>query len=352
MRGLLSPSRINTESKSNSPAQLLDVSHEEELFAFSPFEFDKQEEVPDAAYRAYSTLNARGNVSSIVPTESTPLHLQPGASTNVLPFSTPGCFAPIRRSIDSPIVDGTFQKLLVPVPQQMTSDATNMMHHSALPASHLRLDNEIELPQFARTFSGIVQDNEPPSDFQEHGACMSHNYQKSRGGDDSFNVYATPGPTFSCSLPVYFDSPTEDPSLSDPLQPESYELDLNAIDFRWRPFLRSNGQESDTNRHSLSPSSPLGYTVPNRVGDQNGWDARFAVDQGECGASSEELPSLTEDVEIAYLNDVGATLPSNVNTSTINNLIRPWSLPINDVPQQVRPAFALAPDIFLSPHRD
>lgn len=348
LRGLLSPSRINTEPKSNSAAQQLGISHEEELFAFSPFEFDKKEQVLDAAYRADSTLNAQGNASSIVPTLSPQ---QPDASTTVLPFSTPGCFAPVRRSTESSTAGATFQKPMVPVPQQLTSHATYMMHPPVLPVSHLRPDNEIELPQFTRAFSAIVQDNEPPSDFEEHGACISHQHQVFRGGDENLNVYATPGPTFPCSLPVYFDSPTEDPSLSDPLKPESYGLDLNAIDFRWRPFLRSNTQESDMNRTSVSPSSPLGYAVPNPVGDQNGWGARFTVDQGEYGASNKEPPSLAEDVEIAYLNDIGAILPSNMKTSTINSLIRPWPSPINDV-QQVRPAFANAPGIFLSPLRD
>lgn len=333
MRGLLSPSRINTESKSSSPtAHLEGVPHEEELFAFSPFEFDKQENVPGAAYHADSTLNAQGNVSSIVP-EHILSYLQPEASTNALPFSTPGRFAPVRRSIECSIVHG---KPLVPVPQQVTSNATNMMHPPALPASHLRLGDEIELPQFTRAFSGFGQDNEPSSDFQELGACMSH--QVFRGGNDCFNVFVTPGPTLSSSLPVYFDSPTEDPSLSDPLQPESYGLDTNAIDFRWRLFLRSNVEESDTNRHSTLPSSPFGYAVPNQVGDQNGWGARFAVDQEEYAASSEEFPSLTEDGEIAYLDDVGPIQPNNMNTSTF---IRSWSSPIDDVLQQVRLALSL-----------
>ncbi|KAH0827479.1 hypothetical protein J3R83DRAFT_4174 [Lanmaoa asiatica] len=339
LRGLLSPSRINSP-----PAQLLGVSHEEELFAFSPFDFDKQEEVPDAAYRADSISNVQEHVSSIVPTEPTLSHLHPEASTNVLPFSTPGSFAPARRSIESPIVHVTFKRPLVQVPQQVTSHATNTMHPVAMPVSHLRPD---ELPQCSRAFSNLVQDTESPSDFQDHGACISHNYQDFRGGDDNLNVYATPAPTFTCSLPVYFDSPTEDPSLSDPLQPESYELDLNSIDFRWRPFLRSNAQESDTNKHSVSRSSPR-YAVPNQVGDQSGCNACFRVDQGEHGASSEELG---EDVEIAYLDGVGAIPPSNMNTSPISNLIRPWPSLINDA-QHVRPAFALAPGVFLSPLRD
>jgi len=54
----------------------------------------------------------------------------------------------------------------------------------------------------------------------------------------SMNIFSTPGPTFVTHRPMYFDSPTEDPSQPDTLEPESYGLDLNALDFQWRPFLR------------------------------------------------------------------------------------------------------------------
>ena len=335
--------------------ELLGASLEEKLFAFSPSESDKHEKARDAAYRPDSTLNVQGHVSSAIPTEPTLSHLHLEASTNPLPFSTPGCFAPVRRSMECSTVDGTFHEPLVPVPQQVTSHATNMMHPPALPMSHLRLDDVNERSPFTQTLPNLVHENDLPSDLQEHGAYINHHDQVFRGGHDNMNVYVTPGPTFACSRPVYFDSPTEDPSLSDPLQPESYELDLNAIDFRWRPFLRSNAPENDSNRHSVSPSSPLGYAVPNRMGDQSGWNPRFPVDQGEYGASSEELPPLAEDVDIAYLDDVGAVLPSDAYTtatklSTINNTIGPWSSPINDV-QETWPAFA-PPGVFLSPLRD
>jgi hypothetical protein len=350
LRGLLSPSRINTDSKSNTPVELLGASLEEKLFAFSPSEHDKQEETYDAAYRPDSTLNVQGHVSSAIPTEPTLSHLE--TPTNPLPFSTPGCFAPVRRATESSIVDGTFRKPAVPVPQQVTSHATDMMYPPALPVSHLRLDDVNDRSPFTHALQSLVHENELPSDLQEHGACIDHHDQVFRGGHDNLNVYVTPGPTFACSRPVYFDSPTEDPSLSDPLQPESYELDLNAIDFRWRPFLRSNAPENDSNSHSVSPSSPLGYAVPNRVGDQSGWNPRFSVDLGEY---SEELPPLAEDVDIAYPDDVGAILPSDANPtttklSTINNTIGPWSSQINDV-QETRPAFARR-GVFLSPLRD
>ncbi|KAN0090855.1 hypothetical protein V8E55_004421, partial [Tylopilus felleus] len=332
LRGLLSPSRINTEliCKSNSPSMtLLGASREEEVkvFAFSPF--DKEEEAPDAAYRADSTLNVRGPVPSVVSTGPSLSHPQFEISTtDPLPFSTPGCFAPARRS-QSSIVDAKLQKRLIPEPQQMAS----MMDLPASPPSHLRRDDVIGQPRITQVSSNLVQDNGPPSDLQEHGANMNRRYQ----GFPGSNVYVTPGPTIACSRPVYFDSPTEDPSLSDPLQPESYELNLEAIDFRWRPFLRSNAPESNMNRHTVSPSSPPGHAVPNpdMVGDQSGWNARFAVDRAEHGTSNEDLPILSEDVDIAYLDDMGAVRPSNVNTtksSTISNAIGPWSSPINDVP--------------------
>ena len=322
--------------------ELLDISHEEEIFAFSPFETDKREEGPDAAYRANNALSVEG-LSSVIHTEQILSNSQFGAPANTLPFSTPGYFASVRKSI----ANGISQK-----PQQVTPHATSMMHPPALPPPHLRLDDVIERPQIAGAFSNLVQYDDPPSDFQKHDVYNNHISQVPGGGDDSLNVYATPGPIFVCSRPVYFDSPTEDPSLSDPPHPESYDLDLNAIDFRWRPFLRSNLQERDTNRQSASSSSPLGYAVPNPAGDQRGWDARFAVDQGEYGASSEELPSLAEDVEVAYLGDAGAIQPSNVNTtklSIITNPIEHWSSLINDV---LSPVSAVASDVLLSPLRD
>ena len=325
MRGLLSPSRDDTKSKSNTPPVVFPgVPHEEELFAFSPFELDKPANGPNALYCTNAALNIE-RVASVIPTEPILSNLQPETPANAPPFSTPGCFASVRRSI----ADGMFQKALVP--QQVTSRAANMMLPQALPPSHLCLDDEIEGPQTASRFSHLVPSDNPPSDFQEH-EYINHVSQVPGGNDDSLNVYATPGPTFTCSRPVYFDSPTEDPSLSDPLHPESYELDLNAINFRWRPFLRSNLQEWDLDRHSILPISPLRHAIPNLAGDQNGQDTRFVVDHAKYGASSEDLPSLEEDTEVTYLVD--AMQPSNVNATRLSTIGRGSSL-INDVPPRM-----------------
>lgn len=319
------------------------LSHEEQLFAFSPFETDKQEQVLDTAYRVDSAWSVQG-ASSVVLTERIRSNSQLGAPANTLPFSTPGCFASAHRSI----ADGKFQTPLVP--NQVTSHAASMMHPPALPPQHLRLDDAITRPQIASTFSNLVQHNDPPSDFQQHDAYNDHISQVIGGGDDRPNVYATPGPTFACSRPVYFDSPTEDPSLSDPLHPESYEVDLNTIDFRWRPFLRSNLQEKETNNRSATSSSPLGYAVPNQAGNHNRLDARFAVGQAGYGTSRKELPSLAKNMDIPYFGDTGAIQPSNANTTTLSAITKPIgpSL-INDV---LSPVSVLASDVSVSPLQD
>ncbi|KAG5638641.1 hypothetical protein H0H81_011360 [Sphagnurus paluster] len=55
-------------------------------------------------------------------------------------------------------------------------------------------------------------------------------------------IFATPGPGYCAPRPIYFDSPTEDPSDSDPLQP-GYEIDVSELDFRWEPFIRKGPTE-------------------------------------------------------------------------------------------------------------
>lgn len=74
------------------------------------------------------------------------------------------------------------------------------------------------------------------------------------------NLFTTPGPRFHIALPrpVYFDSPTEDPSDSDPLEPlEGYEI--NDLDFRWEPFIRDDtiGKGEERSRANPGKNSDL-----------------------------------------------------------------------------------------------
>ncbi|KAG6837703.1 hypothetical protein H0H93_003505 [Arthromyces matolae] len=54
---------------------------------------------------------------------------------------------------------------------------------------------------------------------------------------DSHN-FAMPDSGFSAPQPLYFDSPTEDPSSEPDYQDPGYAIDLDTIDFRWAPFNR------------------------------------------------------------------------------------------------------------------
>lgn len=95
--------------------------------------------------------------------------------------------------------------------------------------------------------------------------------------DVSQDAQSTPGPAYYCCRP-YFDFTTEDDLSCNATEDSSFVFDINAIDFRWEPFLRSkvsNGhpahqRESDSSQpmslHSpvsgALPSSALGFCSP------------------------------------------------------------------------------------------
>ncbi|KAJ8696193.1 hypothetical protein PTI98_006078 [Pleurotus ostreatus] len=59
------------------------------------------------------------------------------------------------------------------------------------------------------------------------------------------SLFATPGPGYRTARPVYFDSPAEDPSNSDPLDESEYQVDWGEIGFQWKPFMRGHNGEED-----------------------------------------------------------------------------------------------------------
>ncbi|KAF8210262.1 hypothetical protein K438DRAFT_146658 [Mycena galopus ATCC 62051] len=70
------------------------------------------------------------------------------------------------------------------------------------------------------------------------------------------DLYSTPGPGYRTVPPVYFDSPTEDPSDSDPMMEPAYELD--SLDFRWAPFIQKgdNGNQNRDGDVAPAPQTP------------------------------------------------------------------------------------------------
>ncbi|KAJ8514454.1 hypothetical protein ONZ45_g8021 [Pleurotus djamor] len=74
------------------------------------------------------------------------------------------------------------------------------------------------------------------------------------------SLYTKPGPGYYASHSVYFDSPAEDPRLSDPLDPEDYTVDWGDLDFRWKPFLRGYSGAiygEDADKHISVRLSPI-----------------------------------------------------------------------------------------------
>lgn len=69
------------------------------------------------------------------------------------------------------------------------------------------------------------------------------------------DLFSTPGPGYPAAPQVYFDSPTEDPSYSDPLEPR-YELD--SLDFRWEPFIQQGDNQDDAAPATQSPHVAAG----------------------------------------------------------------------------------------------
>ncbi|KAF9478609.1 hypothetical protein BDN70DRAFT_994055 [Pholiota conissans] len=54
------------------------------------------------------------------------------------------------------------------------------------------------------------------------------------------NIFTKPGPAYCASLPIHFDSPTEDPLSSNPSSSPGYPVSYGEIDFQWQPFDRGN----------------------------------------------------------------------------------------------------------------
>ncbi|PBK74403.1 hypothetical protein ARMSODRAFT_1001274 [Armillaria solidipes] len=77
------------------------------------------------------------------------------------------------------------------------------------------------------------------------------------------NIFSTPGPGYLVSRPVYFDSPAESSSSSDPALEIKYDIECAELDFQWKPYDRSRTSEpqtvcvpSDSSADHLSDDGP------------------------------------------------------------------------------------------------
>ncbi|KAG1816132.1 uncharacterized protein BJ212DRAFT_212771 [Suillus subaureus] len=246
LRELLPPSLAHEDMiearTRNEPRPYSEEVRTNRMFAFSPFDTDVQEN-NDAAHGASRPPSADPALCDVgllpcgrttVNAVSQTFHLEEG-TLGFRPFSTPGSFAALQHTVTSNATPNLAcppesQKTLAHVKPPLLSHDASVNHANFTSSPVFRptiTEPETYLSSFHRgspVASNDLGSHLPTPDFQENELMM--------------NIFSTPGPAFTVSRPVYFDSPTEDPSLSDPLEPESYELDLDALDFRWQPFLR------------------------------------------------------------------------------------------------------------------
>lgn len=317
------------------------------------------------------------------------------------PFSKPGPLAPKQTysfastaTVDT-VLDRPKQLLSPPRLSHPNTAAASSPH--AVPLSHLTIASPLSHYSMLHSDSDLLPDDAPV-----HNICgQSLNSVANAHVSNTHDLWSTPGPAhhaiiaakglaqplFSaiaslsavdCKAPqrttpfkMYFDSPMEDPCMSDPLEEDDYVLaldyDIEALGFKWEKFERGGGSgrtqpDSDDQYHaaasdeiifpyfnSQSPHTPSRVPVPAST-------ARFSSlpsssPPGLPIAGSDDEPSNVRDTDDLPEED-SWILPSRVGPYSYK--ITPGSLaegcPTTTPPMQGR-SFAPAPGIFISPLR-
>ncbi|KAG1751512.1 uncharacterized protein EDB91DRAFT_611079 [Suillus paluster] len=247
LRELLPPFAIHEDemaarTRNDSPRPCSQEASTDRMFAFLPFDADAPEN-DDTSHQKSRLPSADCTFcdDGLLPCEPTTVNAEIHAfhfgedTPGFRPFSTPGSLAVLQYSGVSnapPILDrlSELKQISAHINTPLLSSDASVNHAKFTSPSVIRRttpESETFLSSLRRrssiAFSALAP-NTLTSDLQENELTM--------------NIFSTPGPAFTVSRPVYFDSPTEDPSLSDPLEPESYELDLDGLDFHWQPFFR------------------------------------------------------------------------------------------------------------------
>ncbi|KAJ7725833.1 hypothetical protein DFH07DRAFT_1002111 [Mycena maculata] len=207
---------------STQPTQMPCPRSAEPAFIYRP-------SLPEASFGAIAPFSMPGPgsvVSCSVVSDSLPsIHLP---EPSPVQFSPP--FAPLPQ-VHPP----------VPSPVQLIPSFTPLpqVHHPGHP-----YPNAHSAPSFVPQWHSTPAATKYTPKTAEEPPLLQENYTDHRPASDPppipnayLDVFSTPGPGYQ---PVYFDSPTEDPSdsdpQSDPLQ-RGYELD--SLDFKWKPFFQN-----------------------------------------------------------------------------------------------------------------
>jgi hypothetical protein len=154
------------------------------------------------------------------------------------------------------------------------------------------------------------------------------------------NIFATPGPGYRPPQQIYFDSPTEDPSDSDSLQP-GYEVDYDSLDFRWEPF---NLKDAHITGSKENMTIPLQYSDPGVYVDiEPDWPKTSQATERD---QLNPVPSPTRVLSpgpFAFSVNEPCTIASSHESSAQQRQTTP------EYQRGIPQVFAPAPGIFLSP---
>ncbi|KIM78894.1 hypothetical protein PILCRDRAFT_824013 [Piloderma croceum F 1598] len=390
-------------SSSTQPLPEVELSHEEPIFAFSHITHDQNtsavdndsltyQEPRDSALQDWQELNPMDQQShtnfllpalsspDLITNYSAPRMLQPialpGSDIDLLPltdiehiplpFSTPGPGSTVSLAPSHNNSRPTVSAQAVNLVDQAKSDVWPVFAMPG-PLTHLSMDR-IASPAFVSTHSphSIAVCCQPNSEPAEVPASPSSYLLGEDFANNSFssdlpplpvnihelpsstqllsikNPFSMPGPRFHemHSRPIYFDSPTEDPSDSDPLAPpEGYELD-----FRWEPFMQIGNAGKTPDEWDSSVDSDQ-ENVENPIAGC----FKVRKDTPEPEMTEDQASMMDSDYDRYPVTARHGHFPPYPQGSEDDGKANPSVTP---EPTKIETTFAPAPGIFISPLRN
>ncbi|KAJ3989136.1 hypothetical protein F5890DRAFT_136541 [Lentinula detonsa] len=150
------------------------------------------------------------------------------------------------------------------------------------------------------------------------------------------SAFTAPGPAYISSLPVYFDTPTDDPS-SDPPD-SSYDIDYTTINFQWTPFDRKITGTLEY-KHPIRPILPMIPEQEPNIGTE---------DLGSLPPSSDQLSGDDSNISIPALHGSKSGSDRELPLATSSD-----SPAVNEEPENARQNIVTHPEgrtLLVDPH--
>lgn len=235
-----------------------------------------------------------------------PVHSISVSELDFIPFSTPG-----PGSTLSPASDLVQRQRSCLPPTFDHDNLPSLPFHSQPPLKEVHVLNstpypailaDSSLPCYATGFSDLAH-GYSSDDVLDHHEDLTDD-----SGSDPYldhhvyhlqNLSTTPEPRSRAPRPIYFNSPTEDPSDSDPLQPI---IDYDTLDFHWEAYFTKDVKHTNLPRHDaqqemtdtselllseLGPEIPLHHTLLTLESPPSPSPFRFSVDHLDQASTSE-----------------------------------------------------------------